>query len=51
MKKKNYTYYFWQFHTIRSFAKSIFTNKTTLDEPHKDQLELKIKLIESIDFK
>ena len=48
MKKKNYTYYFWQFHTIRSFAKSIFTNKTTLDEPHKVQLEL---LIESIDFK
>ena len=35
-------------HTIRSLAKRNFTNKTTLDEPDKSQLEL---LIESIDFK
>ena len=46
--EKMVTREFLTIHTIRSFAKRNFTNKTTLDEPDKSQLEL---LIESIDFK
>ena len=47
-QRDKYVYNFQQFETIRSFAKTIFASKITLDNADKDQSDL---LNDFVDFK